>query len=187
MSEPNELNYWRKFLHGDSEALSNLYLLFVDDLYSYGMKIYPDESLVKDSIQDVFIGLIEKQDKLSISSNVKAYILKSLRNKILEELRTQNRRNEIKNLIFTSEENYSGYADPFFAGLEEHHKQQEILSAALKNLSKHQREAIFLKYTNNCGYEQIAEIMEISIPSARTLIYRSLKQMKQFVLKKPDK
>lgn len=188
MNEPNELDYWRRFLRGDSDALSNLYILYVDDLYSYGMKIYPDEFLIKDAIQDVFVSLIEKQGRLSVSENLKAYIFKSLRNKIVEELRTKNRKSEIETLIFNSSGQQTvNNAEQVFMASEENQDRHKIIQSALNSLSGHQREVVFLKFTNNCDYTQIAEIMGLTVPSARTLVYRSIKQMKEFIFRNSSK
>jgi RNA polymerase sigma factor (sigma-70 family) len=188
MLELKELNYWQRFIRGDSDALSNLYLLFVDDLYSYGMKIYPDEFLVKDAVQEVFIALIEKKKRLSVSENVKAYIFKSLRNKIMEELRTRNRKKEIEKLLFnTSTEQTANNSEKIYIASEEEKNRHKIIQSALSQLTGHQREAIFLKFTNNCSYEQIAKIMGITVPSARTLLFRSIKQMKEFIFNDSSK
>ena len=62
---------------------------------------------------------------------------------------------------------------------EEEQSRLVIMKAALSRLSDYQREALFLKYSQGLEYEKIAELLEIDISSARTLIYRSLKKVKQ--------
>lgn len=53
------------------------------------------------------------------------------------------------------------------------------LNEAMKRLSDRQREALSLKFENDRSYSDIAEIMEISIESARTLVYRALKELRK--------
>ena len=180
----NELYYWQSFIDGDIEALSKLYLMYIDELYSYGMKIWPDEYLVRDSIQEVFIQIIEKQKRLKLTTKIKTYIFKSLRNKILEELRSKFRRKVIASLIFKSENKSTMSVELSFIKFEENQNKAEIISLALNELSVHQREAIFLRYSNGYEYSEIAEIMGITIASARTLIFRSLKKLKVVISKK---
>ncbi len=67
---------------------------------------------------------------------------------------------------------------------EEELHRRRILEAALASLSNYQREAIFLKYSQGFGYDKIAEILDVDIASARTLIYRSLKKVKESVFHK---
>ena len=53
------------------------------------------------------------------------------------------------------------------------------LSKALGSLSSRQREAIHLKFNSEMTYEEISEILDISVESARTLIYRSIKELRK--------
>ena len=181
MQESDELKYWRRFIEGEIDALSKLYLLYVNDLFIYGMKIYPDEDAVKDAIQEVFIQLIKNRDKIQATNNSKVYILKSLRNKIIEELRSKNRKHKINTLVFNFESQIESDVESILIISEEEKYMKEKMTNSLNKLSEHQREAIYLRFTKNYNYEQIAEIMNISISSARTLIYRSIKQIKSII------
>ena len=98
--EHKEINdLWNRFKSGNNNALSLIYCHYVHQLYSYGLKIHGDQFLVKDCIQEVFIQLIDKRKELVISDNTSLYLFKSLRNKLLEELRSKNRRTDIVHSI----------------------------------------------------------------------------------------
>ena len=45
-------------------------------------------------------------------------------------------------------------------------------------LTERQREIIYLRYMQECSYEEIAEIMQISVPACRKLLYRTLLKLK---------
>jgi len=49
----------------------------------------------------------------------------------------------------------------------------------MKSLSNRQREGLSLKFEHNCSYAEIAEIMGVTIESARTIIYRALKELRK--------
>ena len=53
------------------------------------------------------------------------------------------------------------------------------LHEVLKSLSKRQRECLMLKFEHNLSYVEIAEILEITVESARTMVYRSLKELRK--------
>ena len=57
----------------------------------------------------------------------------------------------------------------------------KILYDAMKTLSNRQREGLSLKFEHNHKYPEIAEIMGISIESARTIIYRALKDLRHCI------
>lgn len=174
----------KRFFAGDNDALSDIFNIYIDTLFLYGMKIVPDEDLVKDAIQDVFISLFEKQRLIRINStsNLKGYLFKSLRNKILEELRSKHRKNVVKEMIFKSEPHFVEDIELKIISSEENKEKYKILLFAMRDLTSRQKEAVFLKFSDGFNYKQIAEIMEISVASARTLIYRSLKQIRMSIL-----
>jgi len=176
-------NLWIRFKGGSDQALSMLYSQYVNALYSYGLKICNDEHLVKDCIQEIFIRLIDKRSVLQISEKTHLYLFRSLRNKLLEEIRSRHRREKIGESLTLDSDNTDKNAEETLVSSEEEQKIRKLLDAAFKFLSDRQREAIFLRFTENLDYGDIAEILEIDIASARTLIYRALKKIKDGLVK----
>ena len=178
MLDLEELNYWYKFVDGDLNALSVLFTHYTKCLFSYGIKVYHDEELVKDSIQDVFIQLIQSRHILKRNEKIRGLIYKMLRNKIIDEIKLINRSKKIDHLIFNSIHSFEADAENQYILFEEENNKSHRITAALTQLSTHQREAMFLKFSDGLSYELISQIMGISIASTRTLIYRSLKQLR---------
>lgn len=181
MEDPKIIDLWNHYKNGDDKALSKLYNWYVHKLFSYGLKIHGDEFLVKDCIQEVFIQMIDKRKKLEVSENSSVYLYKSLRNKLLEELRTKNRRSEIAKSISVENIPYEISSEQSTIKSEEENFRITLINSALRKLSDYQREAIFLKYSQGLEYEKIADLLGIDIPSARTLVYRSLKKVKEAI------
>ncbi len=178
MIDLEELNYWYKFIDGDLDALSILFLHYAKSLLTYGMKVYQDEELVKDSIQEIFIQLIQKRHLLKRTERIKGLLYKLLRNKIIDEIKLINRSKKVDHLVFNSSIPFETDAENQYIGLEDEKIQNQRVTSALNLLSSHQREAMFLKYSDGLSYELIAQVMGISVASSRTLIYRSIKQLK---------
>lgn len=172
---------WIRYTKGDQNALSLIFQHFVNDLYAYGMKIFPVESLVKDAIQDVFLHLMEKSRKMILPQNFKAYLFKCLRNEILQNIRSLHRKQIIENRLIKKSDMQEEHVEQKWMANEAEWEVRFIIQSALNTLTDHQREALYLKYTEGCDYNQISSIMEISVPSARTLIYRSVKQVKKHI------
>lgn len=57
----------------------------------------------------------------------------------------------------------------------------KVLYDAMKTLSNRQREALSLKFEHDRPYPEIAEIMDISVESVRTIIYRALKELRKCI------
>lgn len=181
MNKADEYDLWIRFKGGDDDALSKLYNRYVHELFSYGLKIHGDEFLVKDCIQEVFMQLIDKRNKLILTDNTSIYLFKSLRNKLLEEQRSKNRRTDIVKSISFVDASHEMSAEQSIVFSEEEQLRTKIIDKALNALSDYQKEAIFLKYSQGLEYEKIAELLKIDITSARTLIYRSLKKVKESI------
>ena len=52
------------------------------------------------------------------------------------------------------------------------------LKNAVNKLTDRQREALYLKYTQNMDYEQVGQVLEMNYQSCRNLIYRALTELR---------
>lgn len=176
---------WEKFLAGDDACITIVYKRYANELYSYGLKIVNDESLVKDCIQDVFINLIDKKRKLLIGSHIYLYLFKSLRNRLLDEVRSASRKHEILNSDESFKENvFSDSAEISIIQEEESLQIRKEIDDVLNSLTGKQKEIIYLKYSKGLSYDEIAMLLDVDKASARTLLYRTLKTVKEKLGKK---
>jgi RNA polymerase sigma factor (sigma-70 family) len=175
---PNEEQLWQSFKDGNLSAYERLYNLYYQDLYAYGLKLCSRRDLVRDSIQSLFVTIWDRKDHLDEVRSVKAYLLASMRRKILKKLREDRStgssvsiREEIANTVQISIEE-SIIQDE----LEE--IQIKALQEALECLPQRQKEILFLKYYNGMSYDEIEEILSINYQSIRNHIYRALQKLR---------
>lgn len=166
---------WRNFIRGDKEAFKTLYDVYADVLFDYGLRFCSDREIVKDGIHDLFVDLYRYRLKLSPEVNVKAYLLSSLRRKLLYLMKSN---------IMPISVDYTDYMhledESHSASSAENNNEFEMrLRAEMDKLTRRQREALYLRFTREMDYEQVAQIMEISVSSCRTLIYRAMKDLRQ--------
>ena len=86
---------WNDFRSGSKEAFEYLYRNYVGILYNYGFKICQDKMLTKDAIQEVFLSLLTKYDKVNLTYAIKLYLFKSLRIEIFKKLKAEQRFTDI--------------------------------------------------------------------------------------------
>lgn len=169
---------WIKFIHGDNDALATLYYEYFDKLLNFGMKYSVNRFVVEDSIQNVFTDLLKKQSKLQAVENIQFYLLKALRNQISND---QRKTKKLTSVAETSEIDFRiTYAvENELISKESDEIQASFLKLVNDTLSDRQKEALYLKY--NCGFDylEISEIMQISVESVRTMVYRTLKTIKK--------
>lgn len=171
---------WEEFKNGEEQALSFIYYQNIDFLAFYGKRFTKDENLVIDCIQDLFYELIQKKENLGDTDNIRLYLLKSLRRKLIREIQKKQKQEEqistleiFPNIVFSIEEDLI---------LEEEMSQKAIiLQKAMGELNDKQREILYYRF--NCGfnYKQISEIMSITNDSARQLVSRAISSLKNYL------
>lgn len=83
----NDSQLWDSFLKGDNLSLEQIYRLYFDELYRYGLKWLKDVHLVEDVIQDLFVKLIRTRENLAQASSVKFYLFRAFRSVALDKIK----------------------------------------------------------------------------------------------------
>lgn len=176
--ETSLIEIWNKFLlNGDEIMLARIYSENYDLLFDYGRRIVPSTQIVEDAIQDTFISLIKYRKSIGYVKNVKGYLVSSFRRQLF--LAIQNH----KKLIFSEQlpENFFDYFSmPDNSNIEKEHTEflHSIVSDCVNNLTDKQREILFLKFESDISYEDISEILNISVESCYKSIYRTVKTIR---------
>lgn len=63
--------------------IESIYNAYVDDLYSYAVYLGFDRDVVMDAIHDVFFKLCSNEEALGKVENLKFYLLRSLKNNLI--------------------------------------------------------------------------------------------------------
>ena len=174
------MNNYRKDLlncHNESEAFANIYNMYVNDLLSFGISLGFNEDTCRDAVHDVFYKMYRDKNNLIHVKDAKSYLFRSFRNQLFN---IHNKTSRVSPL--TDEET------PFttnitildtIIGKEELEKLQLTVSELLNELTPRQREAIYLRYMQEMDYEDIAEILKMNSNSARRLVHRGIKALRE--------
>jgi len=166
----------RDFLMGDELAFAHLYNKYVDILLSYGTGLGFRRELIQDAIQDVFIKLYNNRENLRGVKNIKFYLFRSLKNRILDVLKAD--------VTTCCIENYESH---FFINVnivdkliedEQRIEVQDKVEKMLYILSNRQREIIYLRFMHSMEYEEISKLLNITIHASRKLVYRAIKRIR---------
>lgn len=170
---------WKDFKSGCRRAYCFIYNKYSPTLYNYGRHISQDEELVKDSIQDLFIDLWIKKERLGDVSSIKFYLFQSLRRKLINELNCQKK--YAKNNGSLDDQDFEMvFSHEFYLIKEQITKEEkENLLSAINTLSKRQKEAIFLKYYSNLTYKEVASVMDLNINSTYNIMSKAIDVLKK--------
>lgn len=175
--QTESLKLWIKLQEGNMDALGNLYDLYIDELFTYGLQFCGDKNIVMDGIHDLFINLYKYRKNLSQTDRVDFYLMRCLKNVIL--LRIKNLRRESASEDQECIPDFQTSVEEGMIANEWELQRSQKLAKALNLLSKKQRKGLLLRFTENNSYEEIAALMDISVTSSRTMIYRAIKTLRK--------
>ena len=167
---------WAKLKEGDVRAMGELYDMYADELFAYGMQFSPERSQVMDAIHDLFLYLYKYRKNLAVTDHVAYYLFRSLKNNLLKN---ENRGRSLAGSIPIPAYQFDLSVEDRICEEEFKNERAYKLAKAITTLSKKQRKALFLRFTEEHSYEEIAAIMQVSIPTSRTLIYRAVKLLRK--------
>ncbi|MGX1929900.1 RNA polymerase sigma factor [Flagellimonas sp. 2504JD4-2] len=172
---------WNEIKKGNVIALGQVYDLYIQVLFSYGFQLSKDKTYVMDCIHDLFLDLYKYREKLSDTDNIKYYLLTSLRRKV-------NRKYKQNLVHFAEKEAFENHLNMLqhvlspeerIIALENDSKKGKIWQKANDFLTKTQVKGLQLRFKEGRPYEEIAEIMDVSVETSRTIIYRAIKSLRK--------
>ncbi len=168
---------WQAFRQGDKAAYEKIYRTYAKELYDYAYRFQVDKQLIHDCLQDLFVELWVKRERLAETSSIIFYLMKALRNRLFRSLGNQ------KRLLHTE-----GSEHPFEIVLptentwieqqQEDERNRQLLQA-IDQLSDRQREAVYLRFYKNLDYTEIAELMLLEQQSVYNLVFRALQVLRK--------
>ena len=173
----SDLLLWKQLKEGNKSALERIYSTYISSLLKYGRKFSRNDQVIEDCIQDLFIELWKNREGLSMTDSIQRYLLVALRRKIIRQLDRSKKwvsDNEPTELDFDVEI----AVDQQLIAAELSEERAAQVKAAMKSLSKRQKEVIYLKYVSGMDYEDIGEIMDLNYQSVRNLVSGALKKLR---------
>lgn len=168
---------WDQLRGGDKSALERIYRTHIEHLSGYALRFTENRPLMEDCIQDLFVDLWQKRQRVKSTDQIRPYLLVALRRRIVRALQQQYRRQDerpAEEVAFTAEL----AIDELLITEEISEEQSRQLQEAFTELSTRQREALYLRYYQGLSYDDIAEIMGLSNQSARNLASSGLKRLR---------
>ncbi|MEM9650170.1 MAG: sigma-70 family RNA polymerase sigma factor [Bacteroidota bacterium] len=177
-----ELLLWNELRSGNIIALGKVYDIYIDDLFSYGVQFTDDRNRVMDCIHDLFLDLYKYKSKLSETDNIKYYLMRSLKRKIVSKRRAAF--SDVANETFKRglQFNYVPSPEEVIIAQERTALKMNSLQKASQFLTQRQQHGLTLRFSEKRSYEEIAEIMNTSVETSRTIIYRAIKSLRKNII-----
>ncbi|CAG5069385.1 hypothetical protein DYBT9623_02121 [Dyadobacter sp. CECT 9623] len=168
-----DLIRWKRFKDGDVAAFESIIRDEFRALFEYGTRFIHDRDTLNDCIYDLFTSLWDRKKFLADTDQIRPYLLKSLRNRLLKE---KERANHLTGFDSWQEQTEpEDNAESRIITSETSALRERRISSVLGSLTPRQREIIHLKFFENLSNEQISDVLEISRPAVSNLLSQALR------------
>lgn len=171
---------WSLVITKDQVALAQLYQRYYTPLLAYARSFRYEEEMAKDCIQDLFVKIF-LSEKLYPIEYVRAYLYRSFRNLLLNQLNSTDDCMEIEE---TPTDNFlvdDMELIKLFEKGDDYLQKSRLLMHACNQLPENQKNAIYLYYIKEFSWEEMASSLGISPHSCMNLIARSIAKIKKLV------
>jgi len=165
----------------DDAVFEILYKKYWEELLIYAKKYITDRETCKEIVQELFITLHLKRDKLSINVSLSSYLFRSLKNKIINHLRNESvykkhlavaGRSYVKLAAGNDAEQAMAVSD----------LEKQIFFCLNKMPAKY-REVYILAMQNACTAKKTAEILQRPLPTVERQLRIALRLVQEHLNK----
>lgn len=162
-------------LKKDEAAFAQLYDQYFEKLYRFVYFRVNHKEVAQDLVSETFIRVWEKIPDISEAAAFNGWIYQIARNLVIDHYRSRKPTVDLGEL-----ENVLEYEDNIIDRVNLGFQQAEFLSA-LKKLNPDQRLVIKLKFIDDLGNREIAQILDKSEGAIRVIQHRAITELKQLI------
>jgi RNA polymerase sigma-70 factor (ECF subfamily) len=174
----NDEELWHGLRSGDRECFFEIYKKYYHVLLFTGLKEINDPSLVKDTIQHLFLYLWEKRETIQQASNVRSYLVTSFRRKLNTDWKTSRKSGSLALIS----DDYSNDQEPNpeekMVRNEEKSNLSLLLMHQINQLPGRQKELIIQRFYEGNSYEEIAQNTGLSLRTVYNKIHEGIKKLR---------
>jgi RNA polymerase sigma-70 factor (family 1) len=160
---------------GDSDAFLELYNHYHSALYHYVLRFVKSPAIAEDVLQDVFLKIWEIRDRIDPELSFKAYLYRICRNSVFKLLKKISVDEALR--LQVMQHFTQSVADADLKILWQQY--EEILHAAINNLSPQRRKVFRLCREEGKSYEQVANELGISRNTVKEHMVLAMKQIRE--------
>lgn len=158
--------------------IASYYKLYVNDLVTYALYLGFEKEIILDAIHDIFCKLATDWDMLDSVENVKFYLFKSLKNKLLDTYKLQKHYVDLSTAEVETPFKIQITVEDELIDSEEQALIKKRISEMLETLTDRQREIIYLRYIHGYDYSQISDLLNISIHGCHKLVSKAIANLR---------
>ena len=158
--------------HGDKEALQHLYQSTRTAVYGFALSILKNRHDAEDILQEVYIRIFHSSDSYRPEGKPMAWIFAITLNLAHMRLREGRRYGELPEEAWAQ-------IPAKDSGLST--EDRMVLDAAMQGLTDEERQIVMLHALTGMKHREIAEVMELALPTVLSKYHRAIKKMRHML------
>ena len=180
-----DLRWMERIKTGDEEALREFIEAHQHRIIGTIAKMLGDESEAQDIAQQVFVRVWKSAPRWQPTAKVTTWLFKITRNLVFNEVRRR-KRHPVQSLDATlasdDGDRPQQIADPGVKAADTallDDEMQAAIQAAIDELPETQRMAVILRRYDDVPYEEIGEILDLSVPAVKSVLFRARTDLRE--------
>jgi RNA polymerase sigma factor (sigma-70 family) len=178
-----ESNIIQQLQEGNPTAFKELVATYQDLVYNTALGFVQNEADAEDISQDVFIQVYKSIGQFKGESKLSTWLYRITSTKSLDFLRNKKRKKRFALISSLFGENNELIHDPvdfYHPGVAYDKKEQAAaVFQIVKKLPDNQKTAFILHHTEELSYQEIAQIMQLSVSAVESLLFRARQNLKK--------
>jgi RNA polymerase sigma factor (sigma-70 family) len=183
----NELELIQQLRAGDEQAFKTLVTNYQDLVYNTALGIVQNSEDAEDVAQEVFIQVYRSIDQFKGDARLSTWIYRITTTKALDHIRSRKRKKRfafITSLFGPNDEIVHEPVDFQHPGVALDRKEQAaLLFQMINQLPENQKVAFTLHKTEELSYQEIADVMQLSVSAVESLLFRARQNLRKLLEK----
>jgi RNA polymerase sigma-70 factor (ECF subfamily) len=159
---------------GDARAFEALFRQFYESLCRYAQRLLGDSTMAEEAVQDVFLKFWERRMALEITTGLKPYLYRAVHNHCMNQLKHGKIKQIHREYVKSTAKDESNATMEYM----ESRELQVRIEHAVENLPEQCRRTFELSRFQQLSYQEIADVMGLSIKTVENQIGKALKQLR---------
>lgn len=172
----------QKIIAGETHMFSIFVDRYKDKVFNLVYRFTGDYSETEDICQEIFITVYKKLPSFKADARVSTWLYKVASNKCIDWYRSKKRKNFFTFFGGTGQIDDVKADTPAPQEIYILNEEQKTLQNAVNKLDEKYRIVVVMFYYQHLSYRDIAEILELSVRTVETRLYRAKKILKSYLV-----
>ena len=181
----DEKNIIERLQKGDETAFKYVFDSYKDRIYNTILYMVQSDTEAEDLTQEVFVDVFLSIENFNAQSKLYTWIYSIAVNKAFNHIRFKKAKKRFGNLLsifhLSTADETPDFIHPGI--ILENKELSESLHQAIDKLPDKQKTAFVLRQLEDLSYAEIAEVMQTTIPSVESLLFRAKQNLQKYLTK----